>query len=170
MKIIGILLLFAWILLGAFAFYNLVTMVCDSVEPKDRRSDMTTEEKRKALESYCHDQSACVTCKLSHRGVCICQAIYNIDEAYRILIEDKEPTINEIRNSIGLDPVNRPAHYTDGKIEVIDYIEDKKLGFCLGNAIKYISRAGKKDPTKEIEDLKKAKWYIERRIKELEEA
>lgn len=67
------------------------------------------------------------------------------------------------------DPVNRPAHYTDGKIEVIEYIEDKKLGFCLGNAIKYISRAGKKDPTKEVEDLKKAKWYIERRIKELEE-
>ena len=67
------------------------------------------------------------------------------------------------------DPVNRPAHYTDGKIEVIDFIEDKKLGFCLGNAIKYISRAGKKDPTKEVEDLKKAKWYIKRRIKELEE-
>lgn len=65
------------------------------------------------------------------------------------------------------DPVNRPAHYTDGKIEVIDYIEDKKLGFCLGNAIKYISRAGKKDPSKEVEDLNKAKWYIERRIKEL---
>ena len=70
---------------------------------------------------------------------------------------------------IKADPVNRPAHYTDGKIEVIEYIEDKKLGFCLGNAIKYISRAGKKDPSKEIEDLNKAKWYIERRIKELEE-
>lgn len=65
------------------------------------------------------------------------------------------------------DPVNRPAHYTDGKIEVIEYIEDKKLGFCLGNAIKYISRAGKKDPTKEVEDLKKAIWYIDRRIKEI---
>lgn len=67
------------------------------------------------------------------------------------------------------DMVNHPAHYTDGKIEVIDYIEDKKLGYCLGNAIKYISRAGKKDKSKEIEDLKKAAWYIARRIKELEE-
>lgn len=67
------------------------------------------------------------------------------------------------------DPVNRPAHYTDGKIEVIEYIEDKKLGFCLGNAVKYISRAGKKDPAKEVEDLKKAKWYIDRRIKEIQE-
>lgn len=74
------------------------------------------------------------------------------------------------KKNIISDPVNNPAHYTDGKIEVIEYIEDKKLGFCLGNAIKYISRAGKKDPNKEIEDLKKAKWYIERRIKEIREA
>lgn len=65
------------------------------------------------------------------------------------------------------DPVNYPSHYTDGKIEVIEYIEDKKLGFCLGNAVKYISRAGKKDPEKEIEDLEKAEWYIKRRIEEL---
>ena len=42
------------------------------------------------------------------------------------------------------DPVNRPSHYTDGKIEVIEFIEDKKLGFCLGNSVKYIARAGKK--------------------------
>lgn len=79
--------------------------------------------------------------------------------------------INDYRAGKGkkTDSVNRPAHYTDGKIEVIDYIEDKKLGFCLGNAVKYISRAGKKDPTKEVEDLKKAVWYINRRIKEIEE-
>ena len=67
------------------------------------------------------------------------------------------------------DPVNRPAYYTDGKIEVIDFIEDKKLGFCLGNAVKYISRAGKKNPDKEVEDLEKAIWYIKRRIKEIQE-
>ncbi len=73
------------------------------------------------------------------------------------------------------DSVNHPSHYTDGKIEVIDFIEDKKLGFCLGNAIKYIARAGKKksammdDKQKEIEDLEKAAWYINRRIKELTE-
>lgn len=69
-----------------------------------------------------------------------------------------------------VDNVNYPKHYTDGKIEVIEFIEDKNLGFCLGNAVKYIARAGKKDPTKEVEDLKKAEWYIKRRIKELEEA
>lgn len=72
------------------------------------------------------------------------------------------------------DDVQNPQHYTDSKIEVIDYIEDKNLGFCLGNVIKYVSRAGRKhsvdktDKEKTIEDLKKAKWYLDRRIKELE--
>lgn len=68
------------------------------------------------------------------------------------------------------DPVNHPKHYTDGRIEVIDYIEDKKLGYHLGNAVKYISRAGKKDPEKEVEDLQKAVWYINRKIEKLQQA
>lgn len=66
------------------------------------------------------------------------------------------------------DPVSHPAHYTDGKIEVIDFIEDKGLNFHRGNAVKYIARAGKKDPTKEIEDLKKARGYLDREIDRLE--
>jgi hypothetical protein len=66
------------------------------------------------------------------------------------------------------DNVNRPKHYTDGKIEVIDFIEDKKLCYHLGNTVKYISRAGKKDPSKELEDLKKAQWYLNRKIQKLE--
>lgn len=65
------------------------------------------------------------------------------------------------------DIVNHPSHYTDGKIEVIEFIEDKHLNYHRGNAIKYICRAGKKDPTKEIEDLQKAIWYINREIKNL---
>ena len=66
------------------------------------------------------------------------------------------------------DPVSHPAHYTVGKIEVIDFIEDKGLNFHRGNAVKYIARAGKKDPTKEIEDLKKARWYLDREINRME--
>lgn len=79
------------------------------------------------------------------------------------------------QNNKTFDSVQNPQHYTDTKIEVIDYIEDKNLGFCLGNAIKYISRAGRKhsvgktDKEKTIEDLNKAIWYINRRIKEVEE-
>ena len=71
---------------------------------------------------------------------------------------------NNDEDSIVFDAVQRPSHYADTKIEVIDYIEDKGFGYHLGNAIKYISRAGKKDPSKEIEDLRKAVWYIERYI------
>ena len=65
------------------------------------------------------------------------------------------------------DPVNHPSHYADGRIEVIDYIEDKNLGFHLGNAVKYISRAGKKDKAKTAEDIRKAIWYLERYLKSL---
>ena len=66
------------------------------------------------------------------------------------------------------DIINHPSHYTDGKIEVIDFIEDKQLNFHRGNAIKYIARAGKKNRETEIEDLEKAVWYINREIQRLE--
>ena len=66
-----------------------------------------------------------------------------------------------------MDNVNHPSYYTDGKIEVIEFIEDKNFGYCLGNAIKYISRSGKKSKETEIQDLQKAIWYINRRIQEL---
>lgn len=66
------------------------------------------------------------------------------------------------------DMVNHPSHYTDGRIEVIDFIEDKRLNYHRGNAVKYICRAGKKDPAKEVEDLQKAAWYINREIQRLE--
>lgn len=66
------------------------------------------------------------------------------------------------------DIVNHPSNYTDGKIEVIDFIEDKGLNFHRGNAVKYIARAGKKDKSKEAEDLRKAVWYLNREIERLE--
>lgn len=62
------------------------------------------------------------------------------------------------------DPVSHPHHYNQGKIEVIEFLEDQGLGFHLGNAVKYIARAGKKNPEKTIEDLEKAVWYIQRQI------
>ena len=67
------------------------------------------------------------------------------------------------------DPIN-PDYYRDGGIETIDFIEAKNLGYHLASAVKYISRAGKKNPDTEIEDLRKAAWYINRRIQQLEEA
>lgn len=66
------------------------------------------------------------------------------------------------------DAVNHPDHYTKGKkIEPIKVIEDWDLNFCLGNVIKYVARAGKKDPLKEIEDLEKARFYLDRHIRTL---
>ena len=70
----------------------------------------------------------------------------------------------EIKN----DPINHPSHYTSGKIEVIDFLEDQNFPFHLANAVKYISRAGKKDPNKTVEDLRKAIWYLNRYINVLE--
>jgi hypothetical protein len=61
--------------------------------------------------------------------------------------------------------VNHPSHYNQGKIEVIDFLEDQNLGFSLGNAVKYICRAKYKG--KMLEDLNKAKWYLEREIQNI---
>jgi hypothetical protein len=60
------------------------------------------------------------------------------------------------------DPVNHPAHYKRGGMEAIDVIEAFDLGFQLGNAVKYILRAGHKGDA--LEDLKKARWYLDREI------
>jgi hypothetical protein len=65
--------------------------------------------------------------------------------------------------------VNHPKHYggQDNPYEAIKVIEAWDLGFCLGNTVKYISRAGKKESDKTIQDLEKAKWYLEREIQKL---
>jgi len=64
--------------------------------------------------------------------------------------------------------INHPEHYLkESGFEVIDVIEAWDLNFSLGNALKYIARAGKKDPEKQKQDLEKAVWYIERTISNL---
>ena len=66
--------------------------------------------------------------------------------------------------------VNHPVHYggSDNVYEAIKVIDAWNLGFSLGNTIKYISRAGKKNKDKELEDLRKAAWYLQHRIEQLE--
>ena len=65
--------------------------------------------------------------------------------------------------------VNHPTHYggEDNLYEAIKVIDAWGLGFSLGNTVKYISRAGKKDPNKELEDLNKASWYLNHHINQL---
>ena len=65
------------------------------------------------------------------------------------------------------DMVNHPPHYTFGKYEVLDVIEDWNLGYNRSCVIKYLARAGKKQD--ELEDLKKARFYLDREIARLEE-
>lgn len=67
------------------------------------------------------------------------------------------------------DPIDHPAYYggKDDPYEAIKVIEAWGLGFCLGNTIKYISRAGKKSRSTLIEDLEKARWYLTREIDRL---
>lgn len=80
-----------------------------------------------------------------------------------------EEHISECHPSIN-DSVSHPSHYTYGKIECVDFIFDKELNFALGNAIKYIVRSGHKsskgmsDDDKAIQDLEKAKQYIDFQI------
>lgn len=64
------------------------------------------------------------------------------------------------------DMINNPNHYTQGNIEVLDYILDKDFNFLEGNIIKYVSRYKFKNG---LEDLKKAKFYLDKLIKQEEE-
>lgn len=75
---------------------------------------------------------------------------------------------HKMRQAKAESQTDHPAHYGgDTVYEAIKVIEAWGLGFCLGNTVKYISRAGKKDPAKEIEDLEKALWYLNRHIEKL---
>jgi hypothetical protein len=65
------------------------------------------------------------------------------------------------------DSVNHPQHYNFGSVEVIDAIDAWGLGFSLGNAVKYIARA--KHKGSELEDLAKARWYLNHEIQRLEQ-
>jgi hypothetical protein len=66
------------------------------------------------------------------------------------------------------DPVNQPSHYKVGGVETIDFIEAKGLGYHLGNVVKYITRAGHKGTNQGLEDLRKARWYLDRAIEKNE--
>jgi hypothetical protein len=84
------------------------------------------------------------------------------------MLKDKPLSPYEIhlKNSLAqarVDMVNHPPHYTVGGIETIDFIEAKKLGYNLGNVVKYITRSDLKGDR--LENLKKAQWYLNREIK-----
>lgn len=83
----------------------------------------------------------------------------NLVESLNVLIKKNEVVMKEKKEA-----VDHPSHYggKDNPYEAIKVIEAWNLGFNLGNTVKYISRAGKKDAL--VQDLEKAKWYLEREI------
>lgn len=110
--------------------------------PKDNQSEKVNEvapviSKTETTESYINAKS--------------------VEDLYDVAT-DKKP--NCITNAI-----DHPSHYNRGKIEVIDFIEGQGLSFHLGNVIKYVARAGSKG--NKLEDLKKARWYLDRYINEV---
>ena len=79
--------------------------------------------------------------------------------------EEGEGSPKYLRQGTRVEAVEHPAHYNSGRIEVIDFIEDQELGFSLGNAVKYIARAGRKNGAdRGTEDLQKAIWYLQREL------
>lgn len=91
----------------------------------------------------------------------------DFDKAKEIIeghMDDIQKTsVNDILNSHE-DVINEPSHYKTGRVDVIDFIEDYTNDFRLANVIKYIARAGKKNPDKFEEDIKKAQWYLNRYV------
>ena len=102
-------------------------------------------------------------------GVAI-TAIYSVRRAMRKKINVAPERVVKTRmqsakpefGASNVDLVNSPPHYRVGGIETIDFIEAKNLNYNLGNAVKYITRADHKD--NRVQDLEKARWYIEREI------
>lgn len=89
-------------------------------------------------------------------GKTVCEMVDEVEAQREYELEERKPP----------SLVAHPPHYNTGKIEVIEAIEDWGLdkNYHRGNAIKYLARAGKKDPKKEIEDLEKGAWYLNREI------
>lgn len=80
-------------------------------------------------------------------------------------LKDDTVVIKGRERTLFSDTVSHPPHYANGwsnGAEVIDLTEH--LSFCAGNVVKYVCRAGRKDPDKHVEDLEKARWYLDREI------
>lgn len=93
---------------------------------------------------------------------------YLLEEDLKFLAEVQNQLLKE-RAKRENDVIEHPAHYTQG-IECMDYIESHKLNYARGNIIKYVTRAGLKDASKEVEDLEKARWYLDREIERVKKA
>lgn len=106
------------------------------------------------------EKSLCESCEYFKNSICCCESVYH----YKKSPEGRIDACIGYKKTYKSEQVNHPSHYNQG-IEAIDIIESWDLNFSLGNAIKYILRSPYKG--KQIEDLEKARWYIDREINRL---
>tara|TARA_B100000927_G_C16446796_1_gene462141 strand:+ start:1181 stop:1495 length:315 start_codon:yes stop_codon:yes gene_type:complete len=85
-------------------------------------------------------------------------SLFQISKTTELLLNAELPLLHLAMNKFS------PSHYQRGKIQVWDFIADQELDFFTGNVIKYVCRAGHKDQEGELDDLKKAKVYIDKKI------
>jgi len=95
--------------------------------------------------------------KVTQEGEMLSKLIYDVSQ--------RKARIRMMQGGEEKETVNHPPHYKVGGIETIDFIEAKGLDYCLGNVIKYITRADHKG--NKIEDLRKAQWYLTRAISKI---
>lgn len=150
---------------------------------------MSTEVMIEALEEYCQECHKCDVCKLRRKydkevdeytdgNGCVFDEMDEdmVKKIYGWYKEFDPAACENAENEFcdkepNVDMVNHPSHYTQGGIECIDALKAatvSKTGIeavCTANAIKYLWRYEEKNG---IEDVKKARWYIDRLIKELE--
>ena len=150
---------------------------------------MTRGKKEEILNCYCNSIDDCDNCELMKKYdrdtsefrdtyACIFDEMSDdmLNKCYNWYKELDQASCENAEDSCcnkesNVDMVNHPSHYTQGGIECIDCIKSATVGkvgieaFCVGNAIKYLFRYEEKNG---IEDVKKARWYIDRLIKELE--
>lgn len=139
-----------------------------SMKEKGRPNPNILQHIRENPEEHPHDLAKkfgiTVSTAYTYRGVVRKEGI-DIPKAKKRYVKPEEQVEQQVKREDTHDAVNHPAHYTAGGIEAIEYIEAKLTpeefaGYCKGNALKYMSRAGKKDNS--AEDLAKARWYLDR--------
>lgn len=99
--------------------------------------------------------------------------VYTMSEHLELLGHKRVSVVQDGQPLTENDPVNHPNHYTAGGIECIDYLiaklpKDELIGYCRGNAMKYLSRVGLKDDP--IQEYKKAQWYLNKLIEVMSES
>lgn len=125
-----------------------------------KRPDLSREELTQLLTKQEQGEFKYVEIDVSLTQAQVAAQREALETAPKILYTDSNTTVVH-------DPVNHPNHYTSYKgIEVIQLTE--QMNFNRGNAVKYIARAGLKSPDSEVEDLKKAVWYIQREIERIQ--